>query len=83
MIWTLVGLQDDKRDVGKVCAVGFLVYRALVEAGVFGSGGVDGIHVHYWHSREQHFGVRLGQSAVALVPAGSIKVQTVDVHTLL
>ena len=83
MIWVDCCFQEERGNVGQVCALGLLVDGALVELGVFGPRVVHCIDVHHWKSNKEDFVCRLCQSAVLAVPACSFQVEPVHVDSLL
>lgn len=77
------GGQHHCCDVVQVCSPRFLVDGAHIQLGVDGAGAVNGVHVDDGQEGEEHFGCGLDETGVLPVPAGSIQIQTVDIHSLL
>lgn len=77
------GGQNHCRDVIEVSSPRFLVDGTHVELRVKGAGAVNGIHVNDGQESEQHFGCGLDETCVLPVPAGSVQIQTVNIHSLL
>lgn len=70
-------------DVIEVSSPWFLVDGAHIQLRVNGAGAVDGIHVDDGQESEQDFRCGLDETRVLPVPAGSVQIQTIDIHPLL
>lgn len=75
--------QHHCRDVIEVSSPWFLVDGAHIQLRVNGAGTVNGVHVDDGQESEQHFGRGLDETRVLPVPAGSVQIQTIDIHSLL
>lgn len=75
--------QHHCRDVVEVSSPWFLVDGADIELRVKGAGAVNGIHVDDGQESEQHFGRGLDQTCVLPIPAGSVQIQAINIHSLL
>lgn len=75
--------QHHCRDVIEVSSPWFLVDGAHIQLRVNGAGAVNGIHVDDGQESEQHFGCGLDETRVLPVPACSVQIQTINVHSLL
>lgn len=83
VVWWLGGRQHHCCDVIQVCAPWFLVDGADIKLRIHRGSGVDGKHVDDRQGCEQHFGRGLDEIDVLPVPAGAIKVQTININSLL
>ena len=75
--------QEERGDVGEVCALRLLVHRALVQLGVLRPCVVHCIDVHHWEWNKEDFVGRFCKSAVLAIPACSFKEESVHVDTFL
>lgn len=81
VFWRKGGFQVYSCDVVYVCPGGLLVDWTGIEAGVFYT-IILSIHPDHWHHLKENFGFGVNKFAVAAVPASSLQVKTVDVHSL-
>lgn len=81
VIWVLYRLQEEREDVGEVRAPWLPVDWTLIEPGLLGAHGVDGIDVDHGEKGEEDLGRGFDEFAVAAVPACTVQEQTVHVDT--
>ena len=82
VIWILIGLQLDSRNVGQICTPWFLVDRTHIHAWIMTTGAVNCIDMNDRHRFEKHFGFRFNEFASTSVPSSAFQQQAPDVNTL-
>lgn len=80
VIWSFVRLQQERKNVGQVSAVGFLVHGTLVHVGAATSLLVAGKHMYDWQKCVQNFRGGFHNSGITFVPATAIQKQAINVH---
>ena len=77
MIWILIGFQVHACDVRQIRSSWFLVYRALVHAGISPSGCINCIDVNDRHRSKENLLSGFHKFAASAVPSGTVKIQAV------
>jgi len=82
VVRVLVGLEHNGGYKGEVCPARLLVDGTLVHLGVDATRAVNGVDMDDRHKLEEHLGLGLDELCSALVPAGTLQVETVDIDAL-
>lgn len=83
MIRILIGLHDDRGDVGEIRSAWLLVDGAHIHLGVRSAGVVNGVDVNDGQWLKQDLGLGFDELTATPVPAGALYVQPVYIHTLV